>query len=394
MNLIFLAHPSFLGQQSMPRFANMLADGMSKRGHSVDIWSPKARFYKLGFGQTLRKWLGYVDQYIVFPQEVRLRARRCPPDTLFVFTDQALGPWVPLLVNRPHVIHCHDLMALRSALGEIKENPTSWTGRQYQELIRRGFSKGKHFISVSQKTREDLHQYLPGPPASSDVVYNGFHQPFSPHEPLSARTLFGNRINLDLTPGYILHVGGNPWYKNRSGVIEIYDAWRSTNSNKLPLLMIGEAPSPELLMRHSESPYKADIHWLTGIEDTFVRLAYSGASVFLFPSLGEGFGWPIAEAMASGCPVITTGEPPMTEVAGDAGFLIPRRPMDPLQAQQWALNAASVVNKIVTLLPADRKMVVDAGINNAKKFDTQHSLDQIERIYVRILHEHKAGNNP
>ena len=84
----------------------------------------------------------------------------------------------------------------------------------------------------------------------------------------------------------------------------------------------------------------------------------------------------------------------MTEVAGDAGFLISRRPMDPLQAQEWALSAASVVNKIVTLSPADRKMVVEAGINNARKFDTQLSLDQIEKIYVRILHGHKAGNNP
>jgi glycosyltransferase involved in cell wall biosynthesis len=378
----------------MPKFAKMLADGMFKRGHKVDIWSPKARFYTVGFGQTLRKWLGYVDQYIVFPLEVRRQARRCPPDTLFVFTDQALGPWVPLLVNRPHVIHCHDLMALRSALGEIKENPTSWTGRQYQELIRRGFSKGKHFISVSQNTKEDLHRYLPGIPASSDVVYNGFNQPFSLHETLSARSLFSKRINLDLTSGYILHVGGNPWYKNRSGVIEIYDAWRSANSNKLPLLMIGEPPSNELLMKHGQSVNKADIHWLTGIEDEFVRLAYSGACVFLFPSLGEGFGWPIAEAMASGCPVITTGEPPMTEVSGDAGFLIPRRPMDPLQARDWALNAASLVNKIVTLSSADRKIIVEAGIHNSKKFDTEHSLDQIEKIYEGILHEHQAGNNP
>jgi glycosyltransferase involved in cell wall biosynthesis len=74
------------------------------------------------------------------------------------------------------------------------------------------------------------------------------------------------------------------------------------------------------------SPYKADIHWLSGIDDEHVAHAYSGAAVFLFPSLGEGFGWPIAEAMASGCPVVTTDEAPMTEVAGEAGFLIPRRP--------------------------------------------------------------------
>jgi len=385
MNLVFLAHPSFLGQQSMPRFARMLADGMSKRGHLVDTWSPTARFYKIGFGQTLRKWLGYVDQYIVFPLEVRRKAKRCTPDTLFVFTDQALGPWVPLLADRPHIIHCHDLMALRSALGELKENPTSWTGRQYQDLIRRGFAKGNHFISVSQKTKEDLHRYLPAEPASSDVVYNGFHQPFSPYEASGARSLLGKRVDLDLSSGYILHVGGNPWYKNRPGVIEIYDAWRLNRSHNLPLLMIGEAPSEELLMKYNQSVNKTDIHWLIGIEDEFVRLAYSGASVFLFPSFGEGFGWPIAEAMASGCPVITTGEPPMTEVSGNAGFLIKRRPADPLHAAEWAREAAAVLDKIITLSPSDRMAVVEAGIRNSKRFDTQMALDQIEAIYLRIL---------
>lgn len=385
MNLVFFAHPSFLGQQSMPRFAKMLADGMKKRGHSVDIWSPTARFHKLGLGQTIRKWLGYIDQYIVFPGEVRSQARRCPADTLFVFTDQALGPWVPLLTNRPHVIHCHDFMALQSAQGEIKENPTSWTGRQYQDLIRRGFIKGNHFISVSQKTKEDLHRYLHAEPASSDVVYNGFHQPFAPHEASGARILFGKRIHLDLSSGYILHVGGNLWYKNRSGVIDIYNAWRSAKNQKLPLLLIGEAPSSELLLKQKQSPYSSDIHWLTGIEDELIRLAYSGASVFLFPSLGEGFGWPIAEAMASGCPVITTDEKPMTEVAGEAGFFIPKRPTDAALAGEWAKQAAAKVENVVNLSESERNAVVAAGVNNSKRFDTQNALDQIEKIYLRIL---------
>ncbi|MBA4058378.1 MAG: mannosyl transferase, partial [Marivirga sp.] len=336
MNLVFFAHPTFLGHQSMPRFAKMLADGMSKRGHSTEIWMPKPAFVNLNSKPLIKKWLGYLDQYMVFPGEVKREAKRCPPDSLFVFTDQALGPWVPLLANRPHVIHCHDFMALRSALGEIPENPTGWTGRQYQQLIRRGFSSGKHFISVSEKTRQDLHRYLTGTPLSSDVVYNGFHQSFILHEVMSARNLFGKRVNLDLKAGYILHVGGNLWYKNRKGVIDIYDALRAGGKHHLPLLLIGEQPSQELLDRSNNSEFKSDIFWLGGIEDEFVKLAYSGASVFLFPSLGEGFGWPIAEAMASGCPVITTDEAPMTEVAGKAGFLIPRRPNTMEGVQDWA----------------------------------------------------------
>ncbi|MDH4091106.1 MAG: glycosyltransferase family 4 protein [Cyclobacteriaceae bacterium] len=368
----------------MPRFAMMLTDGMSKRGHKVDMWSPKARFFKLHASPVLQKWLGYIDQYIIFPLEIKRNSKRCSPDTLFVFTDQALGPWVPLLANRPHAIHCHDFMALRSALGEIPENPTSWTGRLYQQLIRRGFSKGKHFISVSKKTREDLHRYLFTDPLSSEVVYNGFHQPFFYHDQTVAKGLFGKRIDLDLTAGYILHVGGNPWYKNRAGVIDIYTVWRAQGDSKLPLIMIGEAPTKELLMKQTQSKFSKDIHWLNDIEDEFVRLAYSGADVFLFPSLGEGFGWPIAEAMASGCPVITTGEAPMTEVAGDAAFLIPRRPNSPSEVDAWAGDAAATINRILSLSSTARKAIVDAGINNAKRFDTQNALNQIEKIYLKI----------
>jgi glycosyltransferase involved in cell wall biosynthesis len=78
------------------------------------------------------------------------------------------------------------------------------------------------------------------------------------------------------------------------------------NNPSIPLLLIGESPDMKLLEAYSKSPFKSDIHILTGIEDKWVQRAYAGAIVFLFPSYAEGFGWPIAEAMASGCPVITT----------------------------------------------------------------------------------------
>ena len=369
----------------MPRFARMLADGMAKRGHTVDIWAPKAKYFKLSTHPFIQKWLGYIDQYIIFPGEIRRKVKHCPSDTIFVFTDQALGPWVPSLARFPHVIHCHDFMALHSAMGKLPENPTSWTGRQYQQLIRRGFSKGKHFISVSHKTREDLHLALIKPPLSSDVVYNGFNQAFVRRDAAIARELFGKRIKMDLSSGFILHVGGNYWYKNRGGVIEIYSAWRAGGGSGIPLLMVGDAPNKELLMKHGASAYASDIHWLSGVEDEFVRLAYAGASLFLFPSFGEGFGWPIAEAMASGCPVITTGEAPMTEVAGDNALLIRRRPLSQIDAEAWAIEGASLIDKILALSVSEREAVIQKGINNAKRFDTALALDEIEKIYLKIL---------
>src|SRR6188508_949356 len=112
----------------MPRYATMLAKGMNDRGHEVEIWAPKRFFHKLSVHNKLKKWLGYLDQYVLFPFNIRSKIYSAPQSTLFVFTDQALGPWVPLVSNRHHVIHCHDFLAQRSAFGEIPENKVGWTG--------------------------------------------------------------------------------------------------------------------------------------------------------------------------------------------------------------------------------------------------------------------------
>lgn len=385
MRLVLLTHPEFLGSLSMPRFARMLREGMEERGHQVEEWTATPRFFRLPAPGPLRKWLGYADQYLCFPQELRRLAWREPPDTLFVFADHALGPWVPLVADRPHAIHCHDFLAQRSALGEIPENPTGCSGRQYQGFIRRGYRQGRNFISVSERTREDLARFLTQPAERSEVVYNGFNQAFAPRPPEDARQEIGSMIKLDLRKGYILHVGGNQWYKNRAGVIEIYHSWRQGGGGDLPLLMIGPPASGVLQAAHAASPYKQDIRLLTGIDDANVRTAYAGASVFLFPSLAEGFGWPIAEAMASGCPVITTADAPMTEVAGDAAFLIPVRPGELMAVGGWASESAKVLQSVLDFSEAGRAEVVARGIANASRFDPEATLDQYEAIYQEIL---------
>ena len=385
MNLIFLIHPSFLESQSMPRFARMLAEGMQQRNHTVQYWSPYPRFYRARWPRIMKKWLGYVDQYLIFPFEVRSRIRDCSPDTLFVLTDQALGPWVPLVSDRPHVIHCHDFLAQQSALGQIPENPTRWTGRKYQAYIRQGYTQGKCFISGSRNTQKNLHEFLPTLPLRSEVVYNGLNQPFSPMNPAEARATLSQRTHLNLSQGYLLHVGGNQWYKNRPGVIEMYTAWRQRGGTPVPLLMVGAPANPKLLQAYTQSAVKADIHLISGLEDEFVRYAYAGALALLFPSLAEGFGWPIAEAMASGCPVITTQAAPMTEVGSDAAFYVPPRPPDSQQTKKWAREAADVIDHVLHLNASEHQEVVQQGIANAQRFDLEKTLDRLEEIYQGVL---------
>jgi hypothetical protein len=140
MRLFIFCHPPFLSSQSMPRFAQMLRASFEAQGYEVRMSAPRARFHKLFASTRFAKWAGYIDQYLIFPLQVRKDLSSAPSDTLFVFADQALGPWMPLLKGRPHVVHVHDLLNLRSALGgESSGHVTPFSGRLYQRYIRRGF---------------------------------------------------------------------------------------------------------------------------------------------------------------------------------------------------------------------------------------------------------------
>ncbi len=384
MHIVIFVHPEFLGSQSMPRYANMLAEGMRKRKHDVEIWTAKRFFHKLPTPFFLKKWLGYLDQFILFPIEVKMKLLKCSHDTLFVFADQALGPWVPLVSKRPFVVHCHDFMAQKSALGKIPENKVNFSGKLYQQIIRNGYQKGENFICVSKKTKKDLLQFLEATPKISRVVYNGLNQNFKPGNKKEIRSELSLKFKIDLNEGYILHVGGNQFYKNRKGVLKIYDAWRQFYNLNLPLIMIGSNPNEELMKINEESKYKDSIHFITNVGDEDLKSFYQGASLFLFPSIDEGFGWPIAEAMASGCPVVTTGEAPMNEVGGDFGKYIPRMPENKLLIDSWAKYCAKILNEVFELSCKERKQLIDLGIQYAKRFDPEIALENIETIYKEV----------
>lgn len=389
MKIIFFAHPNFIASQSMPRYAVWLSDGMKSRGHEVEIWRPQPKYYKWKAPGTFKKWLGYIDQYIVFPKEIRAKIKQQSTDTLFVFTDHALGPWVPIVKKRRHVVHCHDFLAQYSALGKIPENPTGWTGRRYQAFIRNGYRQARNFISVSEQTKTDLHAFLDFTPMFSEVVYNGLTREFNPSNDIASLIKgLSQEINIDLGKGYILHVGGNQWYKNREGVIRIYNAWRNKYHGGLPLLMVGANPPEKLRQYRETSAFKQDIHFLTGISDAAVKNLYAGASAFLFPSLAEGFGWPIIEAMASGTVVITTGEAPMTEVGDDAAFYIKRCSKG--GEEEWADESAVILQEVLSMPASDKQRLIARGIANAKKFDPVSALDKMEQLYKRLIEEKRS----
>ena len=384
MNIILFTHPAFLGSQSMPRFANMLKQAYEQRGHQVAMWSPQACVYNLVPAGSFKKWAGYIDQYVLFPRWVKQQLKTTPKETLFVFCDQALGPWVPLVKNLPHVVHAHDLLALRSALGEVPENPTGWTGRIYQRYIRSGFQQAKNFISISNRTKQDLQQFGSVRPVISEVVYNGLNYPYTSMAQNDAiRVLQQAGLPAD-AKGMLLHVGGNQWYKNLAGIIRLYAAYVAAVDDPLPLWCISPPPGDAVKQLIAQVPSKGKVLFYQGLDNQALQAAYSVAKLFLFPSLAEGFGWPLIEAQACGCPVVTTDDAPMNEVAGPVATYLPLLKQGD-DVAQWAQEGAEAVKKLLAQNDFERKHQAEQAMAWAARFTQDNAIEGYLKVYERII---------
>lgn len=390
--LVVIGHPPFVPSLSMPRFAGMITEGMRARGFEVSEWTARPRFFRLPVPRGAKKWCGYLDQFGCFPLEMRQRLRALDPRTVFVVTDHALGPWVPLLAKRPHVIHCHDFIAQRSALGEIAGQPIQFSGRCYQAYIRRGFQRGRHFISISEATRADLHRFLQNDPDTSVTIYNGLNGDFRPVPRETALADLPRDWREPLADGFVFHVGGDQWYKNRPGVVAAYAAYvrqgvaaSGRAFRPVPLVLVGTAPSASLAQAIAAVPCPGRV--LVGVDVPFERLRalYSLASLLFFPSLAEGFGWPIAEAMACRCPVLTTNAAPMTEVGGDAAERCEPMPVDnETKRAAWADAAGGQLAGILSWPDAKRQARIEAGVINARRFEREKTLDAYAETYLKL----------
>lgn len=384
LDIVLFTHYSLPARYSMPRFANLIMEGMTNRGHHVDLWSPPLIFGHLGkYFPFLQKWLGYIDQFLIFPFIVRRRLKKLKTNSLLVFCDQALGPWVPLVKNHPHIIHCHDFLALRGALGELTQHQPSYTGKLYQQFIRWGFSQGNCFISVSSATQNDLHRFLPVPAQLSTVVHNALNSPF---EPIPYEQIM--LMLIDLLPythkqPFILHIGNN-WYKNRLGVLQIFEQLAETMPD-LNLVMVSN-PTRELkAWLHNRPSLIERIKFYQDISFKQLQALYSMAQALVFPSLFEGFGWPILEALACGCPVLTTKAQPMTEVGGDAAFYISLYPCSPVEQISWAKQAAEKLKSIFALAPEHKEFLKRKGLAHASHFSIEQSMSSYEQYYYEAL---------
>src|SRR5438270_2981049 len=150
-------------QDSMQIYASMLEQGLRARGHEVRLLRPPAVLGgRVAESSPMFKWLGYTDKFLLFRRELR---RAGSTADVVHLCDHSNAMYVTALAHRPHVVTCHDLLAIRSAMGHFPENRVSLTGRIFQRLIARGLRQTRALLCVSAKTRDDLRQYLSIPEA-------------------------------------------------------------------------------------------------------------------------------------------------------------------------------------------------------------------------------------
>jgi glycosyltransferase involved in cell wall biosynthesis len=316
------------------------------------------------------------------------RARRC---ALVHIVDHSNAIYLFWLRSAKVVVTCNDLLAVRSALGEIPEHHTGLSGRLLQKWILAGLRRADHIVCISEATKLDVLRLTGKPEKKVSTIYLGHDSAFEAElqgklnkkaagaeGPCDERELAlrkiasasGNAPSQGLPAHYLLHVGGNTWYKNRPGVLRIYLEIRRRLGGLAPnLVMVGPALGPET----------PGVQFLQEVTDPMLTDLYRNAALLLFPSLYEGFGWPVVEANACGCPAVISEIAPLIEAGGNAPVLI----SDPRDIH----NAADRVIEVLGGDTLTRQRWREAGYESAGRFSRERMITQYLELYASIARE-------
>ena len=368
MNILLIANYLPDQQQSMQRFTAILESSLMELGHAVRIARPKSAVGKAQqSGRGLEKWLGYLDKFVFFLPE--LRQSLAWADIVHI-CDHSNSLYVPFLKDRPHLVTCHDMLAIRAARGEISQHKTGWTGKILQRLIAHFLSRAQHVACVSDETQRELSRICKRLENRTSVVNNGLNYPYSPMPDDEACARL-RHMNVPTQEPFMLHVGGNHWYKNRLGVLKIFSRIRQEAARDLKLIMVGQEWPRGMCEFSRANSLGESVIALLEISNEDLRALYSKAECLLFPSFHEGFGWPLVEAQACGCPVITSNRPPMNYIAGDAAIYI-----DPEDCE----SAAATITKSLDTLDGRR----EASLQNARRFKSSTMASKYLELYEKL----------
>ncbi len=378
MRILLIGNYPHDRQESMQRFAAMMDDGLRAAGVSVEVLVPEPCLGNLKkSGTGLGKWLGYFDKFFLFPIRLRrklatIKARQAT-DLIVHICDHSNAFYTRFLQDVPHVITCHDLLAVRSARGEIPENPTRWSGRRLQGMVASGLARARQVVCDSEATQRDVLRLIALPAERVSVITIGFNYPYSPMLETEARARVA--VLLPSTRRYILHVGGNQWYKNRPGVLRIYAQAIAMNPALPDLVMAGKLFTAEMESYVTANRLQERVRCVEGCGNEDLRALYSLADLLLFPSLAEGFGWPVIEAQACGCPVLCSHLEPFPEVTRGTASM-----GDPVDESGFAAELLRLLAE-----PSARAQLAAQGLDNARRFAPATMTASYVTCYDRLL---------
>jgi glycosyltransferase involved in cell wall biosynthesis len=287
-------------------------------------------------------------------------------------------PWfyAPAIVPSRLLITVHDLSDVLAP--PVGASPPVQTGRLF--FARRALNRADHIFAVSHASKRDLSRFFHIPEPKISVVYDAVDERFL-NEPMPAdadRILERHAVN---SP-YVLYAGNIRPQKNLPRLIEAFAVAKAElrgnpEFDQLKLLVIGEA-----LHRHADlrravvrARVREDVRFLGFVPGPVLRVFYSRASAFLFPSLYEGFGLPPLEAMAHGTPVLTSNVSSLPEVFQDAALLV---------NPENVFDIARGIRQILTE-NALRQTLRRRGYERARMYSWEHAARLVHAAYHSVL---------
>jgi glycosyltransferase involved in cell wall biosynthesis len=277
-------------------------------------------------------------------------------------------------LDAPYLITVHDLIRHRdcdldSGGAPLIRRPTR-RDRLLFELDHEAIRDAAAVIAISETTRRDVIEILGVPSNRVHVAPNGIdHARFRPTD---------KRV-----PGepYVLFVGVEHPRKNLRGLLAAFARLkRELRCPRLRLIKIGPPGyrarqfRRQTLRAIAELGLEDDVHLVGRVEDALLPAYYSGAECLVMPSLYEGFGLPVIEAMACGCPVVASDRGALPEVVADAG-LVSSPDEDSLAASIWRILGD----------PELKASLRGRGLARAARFTWDAAARQTQRIYRRTL---------
>jgi glycosyltransferase involved in cell wall biosynthesis len=276
----------------------------------------------------------------------------------------------PYCLPLPVVLTAYDVISARlpAAMNSRKSRLA------FEITTRLAFLTSSRIIAISQAAAGDIQRLYRVNPAKIRVVPLGVSKHFKPLDPAGQQEA---RARLNLPQRYLLYVGINKPHKNLARLLEAFKLYREQGGDPVKLILAGKEDfrySGDLRDKARQIGIMEQVEFRGEITEADLPALYACADLFVFPSLYEGFGLPVLEAMACGTPVACADNSSLPEVAGDAAVLFP--------AGDVAAQAASIASALQQAPELRRK-----GLERARLFSWQRTAEMTLEVYKSLANK-------